>query len=102
VDLRIRDRSFDKALIENLSHYRVLETLREVQDDFVAVLVECMARLRLPGTPEEQRESARFLYHAAFSLTLWIGYFEGPNADPNLQKRNLRRLLLGYLRCGPG
>lgn len=97
VDLRVRDQRFEQVVIENLSHFRVLETLREVQEDFIVVLSECMVRARMPGTLEEHRETARFLYQAAFSLTLWIGYFEGPNADPERQKRNLRRLLLGYL-----
>jgi hypothetical protein len=98
VDLRVRDQRFEQVLIENLSQFRVLETLREVQDQFIVVLSECMARARMLGTLEEHRETARFLYHATFSLTLWIGYFEGANADPERQKRNLRRLLLGYLR----
>jgi AcrR family transcriptional regulator len=98
VDLRVRDQRFEQVVIENLSHFRILETLREVEEEFVVVLSECMARVRMPGTAEEHRESARFLYQTAFSLTLWIGYFDGPNADPEWQKRNLRRLLLGYLR----
>jgi len=99
VDLRFRDLRFEQVLIENLSHFRVLETLREVEEPFVVVLSECMARVRLTGTPEEHRENARFLYHAAFSVTLFSGYFEGPKADPERLKRNLRRLFLGYLRA---
>jgi AcrR family transcriptional regulator len=99
VDLRVRDQRFEQVVIENLSHFRVLETLREVQEDFIVVLSECMTRARMPGTPEEHHETARFLYQATFSLTLWIGYFDGPNADAELQKRHLRRLLLGYLRA---
>jgi AcrR family transcriptional regulator len=98
VDLRLRDQRFEQVVIENLSHFRVLETLREVEEQFVVVLSECMARVRMPGTPTEQRETARFLYHTAFSVTLWIGYFVGPNANTERQKQNLRRLLLGYLR----
>ncbi len=98
VDLRVRDQGFERVLIENLSHFRVLETLREVQEQFIVVLSDCMSRVHLPGTPEEHRDAARFLYQATFSLTLWIGYFEGPNVDPERQKRHLRRLLLGYLR----
>ncbi|HVY26350.1 MAG TPA: TetR/AcrR family transcriptional regulator [Polyangiaceae bacterium] len=85
VDLRVRDQAFDRVVIENLSHFRVLETLREVQEDFIVVLSECMARARMPGTPEEHRETSRFLYQAAFSVTLWIGYFEGPDGDPERQ-----------------
>jgi AcrR family transcriptional regulator len=98
VDLRVRDQRFEKVVIENLSHFRVLETLREVEENFIVVLSECMASVRMPGTLEEHRVTARFLYQAAFSITLWIGYFDGPDADPSGQKRNLRRLLLGYLR----
>ena len=96
---RVRDQRFEQVVIENLSHFRVLETLRDVQEDFIIVLTECMAGARMPGTPAEHRETARFLYQAAFSLTLWIGYFDGPNADPDQQKRNLKRLLMGYLRA---
>jgi AcrR family transcriptional regulator len=99
VDLRFRDQRFEQVLIENLSHFRVLETLREVEEQFVVVLTECMARVGLRGTPEEHRSNARFLYHAAFSVTLWSGYFEGPKADPERLKQNLRRLFLGYLRA---
>lgn len=99
VDLRVRDQRFEKVLIENLSQFSVLETLREIQDQFIVVVAECMERARMPGTPVEHQEMARFLYHATFSVTLWIGYFEGPNADPAWQKQNLRRLLLGYLRA---
>jgi AcrR family transcriptional regulator len=99
VDLRFRDQRFEQVLIENLSHFRVLETLREVEEQFVVVVVDCMARIGLGGTPDEHREKARFLYHAAFSVTLWSGYFEGPTADPERLKQNLRRLFLGYLRA---
>ena len=98
IDLRARDRGFETVLIENLSHYRVLETIREQQSGFVGLLSECLELLDHPGTAESRKEAAGFLYHTAFSLTVWMSYFEDGTMTLDQLKSNVRRLFVGYLR----
>jgi AcrR family transcriptional regulator len=97
IDLRARDQGFERVLIENLSQFKVLETIREAEADFVPLLTDCLARLGYREDRGSRAETAKFVYHTAFSLSVWVNYFGDKSLPLEKFKKEVTRLILGYL-----